>query len=98
MDPDPPWWNRLAPIPVRKAKHLPGLIQPVDYLATLWTHLTESLCQEVFEMTRAIEESGKGNPLFPEVAATPESFFQRIQSLRAIAAKIKGNLKASFPA
>ena len=36
----------------RKAKHLPGLIQPVDYLETLWTHLTESLCQEVFEMTR----------------------------------------------
>jgi hypothetical protein len=98
--------------PVRQAKHLPGLIQPVDYLATLWTHLTESLCQEVFELTRdkerqrvwslftlvqfwigllhhpslsqtrAIEESQKGNPLFPEVAATPESFFQRIQSLR----------------
>ena len=96
----------------RKAKHLPGLIQPVDYLETLWKHLTESLCQEVFEMTRnkerqrvwslftlvqfwigllhhpslsqtrAIEESAKGSALFPEVAATPESFFQRIQSLR----------------
>mgnify|MGYP005814325495 CR=1 FL=1 len=96
----------------RKAKHLPGLIQPVDYLETLWRHLTESLCQEVFEMTRdrerqrvwslftlvqfwigllhhpsmsqtrAIEESHKGSALFPEVAATPESFFQRIQSLR----------------
>jgi hypothetical protein len=96
----------------RKAKHLPGLIQPVDYLETLWKHLTESLCQEVFEMTRnkerqriwslftliqfwngllhhpsmsqtrAIEESAKGSPLFPEVAATPESFFQRIPSLR----------------
>ncbi|HKP96918.1 MAG TPA: hypothetical protein VJ385_14285 [Fibrobacteria bacterium] len=39
-------------IPQRKAKHLPGLIQPVDYLETLWRHLTESLCQEVFEMTR----------------------------------------------
>lgn len=96
----------------RKAKHLPGLIQPVDYLETLWKHLTESLCEEVFAMTRdrerqrvwslftlvqfwigllhhpsmsqtrAIEESHKGSALFPEVAATPESFFQRIQSLR----------------
>lgn len=31
----------------------------MDYLATLWTHLTEFLCQEVFEMTRAIELYGQ---------------------------------------
>jgi hypothetical protein len=95
-----------------KAKHLPGQIQPVDYLATLWQHLTESLCNEVFELTRdkerqrkwslfallqvwtgllhgrahsqtqAVEACGKGNPFFPDVEATSESFFQRIQSLR----------------
>jgi hypothetical protein len=29
----------------RKANHLPGLIQPADYLETHWKHLTEFLCQ-----------------------------------------------------
>ena len=42
-----------------KAKHLPGQIQPVDYLATLWHYLTESLCNEVFEMTRDKERQRK---------------------------------------
>lgn len=101
-----------APANSTKAKHLPSLIQPVDYLATLWEHLTESMCQAVFEMTRdkerqrkwslfallqvwmgllhcrarsqtqAVEACGKGNPFFPDVEASSESFFQRIQSLR----------------
>lgn len=92
--------------------HLPRVIQPVDYLSTLWSHLTEAVCQEVFSLlrdterqrkwslfallklwvgllssaartqTEAVEECGKGNPLFPEVQASPESFFERIQSLR----------------
>lgn len=92
--------------------HLPRLVEPVDYLATLWRHLTEAVCQEVFELlrdrerqrkwslfallqvwigllssaartqTQAVEECGKGNPLFPDVKASSESFFERIQSLR----------------
>jgi len=32
--------------------------------------------------TQAVEACGKGNPFFPDVEATSESFFQRIQSLR----------------
>lgn len=92
--------------------HLPRVVQPVDYLATVWRHLTEAVCQEVFSLlrenerqrkwslfallklwvgllssaartqTEAVEECGKGNPLFPDVKATSESFFERIQSLR----------------
>ena len=102
----------VSPSSSPKAKHLPRLVQPVDYLATLWQHLTESVCQEVFQLlrtherqrkwslfallqvwvgllsaaartqTQAVEECGKGNPFFPDVHATSESFFERIQSLR----------------
>lgn len=92
--------------------HLPRVVQPVDFLATLWKHLTESVCQEVFQLlrdkerqrkwslfallqvwvgllssaartqTQAVEACGQNNPFFPNVKASSESFFERIQSLR----------------
>lgn len=92
---------------------LPKQVAAPDYLSIVWRHLTEELCEDVFQATRvrervrkwslyvlmkvwigilqldlssqteAIEEyCGKGHPLFPLVEASPESFFQRIQSVR----------------
>jgi hypothetical protein len=92
---------------------LPNQVAAPDYLSIVWRHLTEELCDHVFQATRvkervrkwslyvlmklwigvlqldlssqteAVEEyCGKGHPLFPLVEASPESFFQRIQTLR----------------
>jgi hypothetical protein len=91
---------------------LPRFIDPVDYLAVLWRHLTEELCEEIFRslrerererkwtiftlmqfwvallhsgpevsQTQAVSECDRGHPLYPVITATPESFFERVQSL-----------------
>jgi len=94
------------------SKPLPRFIDPVDYLAVLWRHLTEGLCEEIFRslrerererkwtiftlmqfwvallhsgpevsQTQAVSECDRGHPLYPVLTATPESFFERVQSL-----------------
>lgn len=94
------------------SRRLPRFIDPVDYLAVLWRHLTEGLCEEIFRalrerererkwtiftlmqfwiallhsgpevsQTQAVAECDRGHPLYPVITATPESFFERVQSL-----------------
>lgn len=96
----------------QSSKQLPRFIDPVDYLAVLWRHLTEGLCEEIFRalrerererkwtiytlmqfwvallhsgpemsQTQAVSECDRGHPLYPVLTATPESFFERVQSL-----------------
>ena len=95
------------------SRPLPRFIDPVDYLAVLWRHLTEGLCEEIFRalrerererkwtiftlmqfwvallhsgpemsQTQAVSECDRRHPLYPVLTATPESFFERVQSLR----------------
>jgi hypothetical protein len=91
-----------------------GKIPSPDYLGVVWKHLTESVCEEVFQahrkterqrkwtlhaliwfwigllqlrynsQTRALLEARQGHPLFPEVDASPEAFFQKVQSVRPV--------------
>lgn len=61
------------------------------------------LLTDLSSQTEAIEEAcGKGHPLFPLVEASPESFFQRIQSLRPaffqnVFTRFTGLLRDEFP-
>jgi hypothetical protein len=89
-------------------------VPAAEYLSTIWEHLTESLCEEVFSatrqrerqrkwtlfalvwfwiallqsrissQTRALLEARAGSVLFPPVDATPEAFFQKIQTVRPV--------------
>jgi hypothetical protein len=48
-------------------------------LAWFWIGLLQS---HIASQTRAILEAQKGNPLFPAIDASPESFFMKIQKVR----------------
>ncbi|HEY9448116.1 MAG TPA: IS4 family transposase [Gemmatimonadaceae bacterium] len=98
--------------PRKGRKALPRFVDAADYLAVLWRHLTEGLCEEIFRalrerererkwtiftlmqfwvallhsgpemsQTQAVSECDRGHPLYPVLTATPESFFERVQSL-----------------
>jgi hypothetical protein len=98
--------------PSKRHKALPRFVDAADYLAVLWRHLTQGLCEEIFRslrerererkwtiftlmqfwiallhsgpevsQTQAVSECDRGHPLYPVLTATPESFFERVQSL-----------------
>lgn len=48
-------------------------------LLQMWLGLLQT---RLLSQTQAVEECGQGNPFFPDVKATAESFFQRVQTLR----------------